>query len=578
MSRLDEEKFEVELEQTILKIKWDLMSKEDKDKKKTKSDRAIELILDDEQIEECEEYEELLEAKSRMVYDCEENKIDFSRRRTTDLKNNARVIFPRSRNFQTEAKFELLRLEAMGVFEGYKNEKCDKYGRQNSNLSKSEERGLKSLLKRTKEGELVVLPTDKTGQFAVMDRDGYEQAGLEHVKEDTEVGWDELKVAQKELNGHVSMMIKIFRIGDRWGHNARVRETMMGESLESFPVHLLYKDHKGWSQAKGRVPPTRSVAGGNRGINLHMSEIVSDILEPMVGRVVGGCEVISTEDALANLEDISSSMKGWTSSSWWDGLKDGAYEACGKCSSMKEYEWSKEDPAWCRCADVCIELLDEIIGVVCERLREVQTLPKGDITKEVDRSDEADPEVGGGGRVVVRKCTYDYMRTLRRLRWEEEMDWDIEDEGRVVDSTEVLPEDLQDYTVPMVIIGSDVVSLYPNLDVDLVVDRIRDEVLRTDLRFMNVDYLEATRYLVLNWSEEECRMSSLRRVLPHRRGRRGTRPGMRGAGPRGKQRGDQEQWEFRNDIILEEGEKKQILAEVIKLAVLAMLVVYLDIL
>ena len=285
---------------------------------------------------------------------------------------------------------------------------------------------------------------------------------------------------------------------------------------------------------------------------------------------MGGCEVISTEDALANLEDISSSMKGWTSSSWWDGLKDGAYEACGKCSSMKEYEWSKEDPAWCRCADVCIELLDEIIGVVCERLREVQTLPKGDITKEVDRSDEADPEVGGGGRVVVRKCTYDYMRTLRRLRWEEEMDWDIEDEGRVVDSTEVLPEDLQDYTVPMVIIGSDVVSLYPNLDVDLVVDRIRDEVLRTDLRFMNVDYLEATRYLVLNWSEEECRMSSLRRVLPHRRGRRGTRPGMRGAGPRGKQRGDQEQWEFRNDIILEEGEKKQILAEVIKLAVLAM--------
>ena len=79
---------------------------------------------------------------------------------------------------------------------------------------------MRSLLKRTKEGELVVLPTDKTGQFAVMDRNGYEQAGLEHVKEDAKVDWEDLKTAQKELNGHVAnvaMMIKIFKIGDRWG-------------------------------------------------------------------------------------------------------------------------------------------------------------------------------------------------------------------------------------------------------------------------------------------------------------------------------------------------------------------------
>ena len=178
------------------------------------------------------------------------------------MKNNARVIFSKFRDFQTEAKFELLRLEAMGAFVRYKDEKFDKRGRQESNLSKSEERGLRSLLKRTREGELVVLPTDKTGQFAVMDRNGYEQAGLVHVKEDTEVGWDELRLAQRELNGHVAMMVKIFRIGENWGHGTRVRETMMGESLESCPVHLLYKDHKGWSQEKGGGPSNQA---GRRG-------------------------------------------------------------------------------------------------------------------------------------------------------------------------------------------------------------------------------------------------------------------------------------------------------------------------
>ena len=93
----------------FLKIKWDLMSKEDKKRKKSLSDIAIECILDEELVEQCEEYEE---AKARMIYDCEANELDFSKRRTTDLKNNARVIFPKSRDFQTEAKLELLRLEA----------------------------------------------------------------------------------------------------------------------------------------------------------------------------------------------------------------------------------------------------------------------------------------------------------------------------------------------------------------------------------------------------------------------------------------------------------------------------------
>ena len=171
-----------------------------------------------------------------------------------------------------------------------------------------------------------------------------------HVKGDAEVCWEELKVAHKKLNGHVAMMIKIFRIGDNWGHNG-VRETMMRKSLESCPVHLLYKDHEGWSQEQGGVPPTRHVAGGNRGINLHMSEIVSDLLEPMVGRVVGGCEVISTEDTLARLEDVSSSMCGWVSKSWWDGVMDDKLEACGKCASLEGYEWSEENPSWCRCVD-----------------------------------------------------------------------------------------------------------------------------------------------------------------------------------------------------------------------------------
>ena len=84
--------------------------------------------------------------------------------KTTDLKNNTKVIFPKKRDFQTESKFELMRIEIIGVFMKNMREQFDELGRQTSNLRKNEAAGLKSLGTRMKEGELVVMPTDKTGK------------------------------------------------------------------------------------------------------------------------------------------------------------------------------------------------------------------------------------------------------------------------------------------------------------------------------------------------------------------------------------------------------------------------------
>ena len=102
--------------------------------------------------------------------------------------------------------------------------------------------------------------------------------------------------SQKELNGHVSML------GNYWEHGSRIKETMMGEGLSTCPLSLLFKDHKGWSAESGTVPPTRPVMGGHLGMNRHISEIVSDALDPVVSTYQGGREVISTEDMIARAE------------------------------------------------------------------------------------------------------------------------------------------------------------------------------------------------------------------------------------------------------------------------------------
>ena len=94
------------------------------------------------------------------------------------------------------------------------------------------------------------------------------QAGLKHTYKDKEVGWDQIKESQKELNSHVSMLVKFLKMG------SRIRETMMGEGLSTCPLSLLFKDHKGWSAESGTVPPTRPALGGHVGMNRHISEVV----------------------------------------------------------------------------------------------------------------------------------------------------------------------------------------------------------------------------------------------------------------------------------------------------------------
>ena len=192
------------------------------------------------------------------------------------------------KSFDIEAKLEMVRQELKGTFSRYVNEFCGPRGLQKSNLTRTELKGLRSLRKRMKEGELVIMPTDKTGQFAIMSRDTYLTCGQKHTNGDPKVGWEDLKGAQSELNGHTSMMVKIFGIGKAWNHTSRVRETMLGESLATCPLSLLYKDHKGWSKEMRTCPPTRPVAGGHIGMNLHLSEVVSDIVEPLVGKIQGG--------------------------------------------------------------------------------------------------------------------------------------------------------------------------------------------------------------------------------------------------------------------------------------------------
>ena len=118
------------------------------------------------------------------------------------------------------------------------------------------------------------------------------------------------------------------------------------------PLSLLYKGHKGWSPDEGtRPPPTQPVAGGHLGINLHISEIVSDLLDPVVTTYEGGREIISTEDMVARIEIKNDENTGWSRSSYWRGMRFEEYRACEVCIGTEGYVWNEDDPELCGCDD-----------------------------------------------------------------------------------------------------------------------------------------------------------------------------------------------------------------------------------
>ena len=66
-------------------------------------------------------------------------------------------------------------------------------------------------------------------------------------------------------------------------------------------MHLLIKDHKNWSKDSGTPPPSRPVISGNSGLNRHLSEMISLVIEP-VANEAEGFEVDSTNEMLAKID------------------------------------------------------------------------------------------------------------------------------------------------------------------------------------------------------------------------------------------------------------------------------------
>ena len=251
--------------------------------------------------------DEEMEAKNRMIFDPTEKVFDNRKKRATDLKECARVTLPRPLSPDEESKLEVRKRIQKETFEKFRRENTNKRGEQKSNLTPEEKVGLKSLQKRIKSEEIIVLKTDKSGRFIVTTPEKYVEMGREHTKKDTEIEWNKVKEMERRVQQHTGAWEQIWRSGEDHNHQDRIIRSRATRSGHQANLTLLYKDHKTGDK-------TRPVASGNESYNQGLSNAISEVMESVARAIDSPYSVISSEDLLARVHKFNDESPSRTTS------------------------------------------------------------------------------------------------------------------------------------------------------------------------------------------------------------------------------------------------------------------------
>ena len=225
---------------------------------------------------------EFQQQDEKEVFRPDEKKMEFARRRVTDMPTNRDIRIPDPAEPNIETVLDNISCKVITVANNYIKNKCDNKGNiLHRNLKPDEQRGLRSLMKKVREKELIVQKTDKGGDLALNSTENYLDSLRPHFQSDPDLSWDDHAKLESELNACSIQFARVLRVGAKWGHWPRVKSAVISHAgpipiLSGYP-----KTHKDLShlgpddQLKG--PPVRPVCGASESNNGALSDLLSQI-------------------------------------------------------------------------------------------------------------------------------------------------------------------------------------------------------------------------------------------------------------------------------------------------------------
>ena len=249
------------------------------------------------------------QVQQKTVFDDENRMMEFSKRRVTDLPSNRRIEVPDPSENEEEIVFANMKKRISAVAKEFIDKKCRKDGAlENNNITAEVMKGVESLKKRSKEGEIVITMTDKSKKMSVNTRENYIQSMQQHIQEDEVLSWKEKEKIENNLNGHTIQAGRILKVGENYGHEDRVKNALRNKNCHVPEMSGLAKDHKeGIDERVG--PPSRPVVQADESNVCQLSHMMTEICQALAEEMDKTVQSVnrSTEDMLAETERVNNS-------------------------------------------------------------------------------------------------------------------------------------------------------------------------------------------------------------------------------------------------------------------------------
>ena len=271
-------------------------------------------------------------------------------------------------------------------------------------------------------------------------------------------------------------------------------QNLLDKGEQTCMMSLLTKDHKNWSFESGDPIPSRPVISGNTGLNCQMSELMSNIIEPITYEH-DGRDVDSTDDMIVRLKNLNE-----------------------KLSKPEIVNFDETQPKSSESEKVCVDPPVES-PEPCKNV-----LSQGDIRnygQVGSKTKDSSPS-------KIKSKLREQIEALQSKRSKGSIIPDMEDRmkaGKFLDKIfgdEAIPLPNQQSHVGgqkqkrsgLSIVGSDVKSLFPSLRAVETARLARCAILKSKVEFSNWDYQKALRYLFVVGGRELVRSVGLSRVCP----------------------------------------------------------------
>ena len=304
---ISDTRMEVELEAMLTKYRWEARSKEQRKGKPWSEEWQAEQM------------------KASKVYDAENNKMEFKKRKVSDIPTCRRITLPEPIDEGIEIGIRATKQRMMDVIKEYKEKYCDEKGRiGNSNLTKAEKAGLNECRRNAKAGKQVFYMTDKSKMISADTPENYKKAMEKHIEGDRLVDGEEVRSLERTMNGHTIMFSRFLRIGEEWSHEKRVKAAMTTKGGMIPELFGLRKDHKIVPPGEESTgPPTRPVCGASSSINGPLSHLLSEILNKVADYMDEDTktECRSTEEMIAGLQKVNREVNSEKLTIWSSDVK-----------------------------------------------------------------------------------------------------------------------------------------------------------------------------------------------------------------------------------------------------------------